>query len=201
MEHLPSEIVDWLVGVYKPANQWIKFPVLFISKPSIPKPGSLARASELSHSYWEFGPCLQINDEPLRAYEGCLADHRGEGATSWFSRKSKNVPCSLGFWWYHDHLSCRSCEENKKAIKSNSDAPKVRSISLDGGIWHILLTHTHTRPFSAPHPLPRALDHSALLSCTISSGQPTSWSQIRMGCLLARQVVQFAFVSYPGRLP
>lgn len=50
----------------------------------------------------------------------------------------------------HDHLSCRSCEENKKVIKSNSDAPKVRSISLDGGLCHILLTYAHTQGHSQP---------------------------------------------------
>lgn len=47
--------------IYKPANQWMKFPILFISKPSSQKPWSLVRARKVSHPYWEFGLCLQIN--------------------------------------------------------------------------------------------------------------------------------------------
>ena len=108
-------------------------PILFTSKPSIPKPGSLVRSRELNRCVWDLGCCLQINGWPLAGLGGMpgwppWAEELPHGA-----RGQERVP-HAALDTDHYLLSCHRCERNEKAEIANSHAPKVRSVSVDEGI-------------------------------------------------------------------
>ena len=104
-------------------------PILFTSKPSIPKPGSLVRSRELNRSVWDLGCCLQINGWPLAGLGGMpgwppWAEELPHGA-----RGRERVP-HAALDTDHYLLSCHRCERNEKAEIANSHAPKVKSIRM-----------------------------------------------------------------------